>query len=457
VTSGQPITRGFLFADLRGYTQYVEQHGDVAGADLLAVYRRLVRASVEQHAGAEIRTEGDSFFVVFPSASGAVQCGLDIIASARAAASAPDGPPLRVGIGVHAGETAETEEGLVGSAINIAARVCSVAGANEVLVTEIVRFLTRTSLPLRFTSRGSPKLKGIAEPIALYRVDPAESNAAAAAASGGASRRFARPAVVAAIVAIAILIGGAAAVGLLGFARPSTASAPSASAGGSAQAAAASGTDASAVHSGGDSPLPTTSTASPDATVATSAGATSSGGAPSLTTSESASASDAATAAAPGASFPSPDEATLLAQLPPEIASSCVRADTATGALSGIALRCDLPLNSAADTAWWDRPQTHAQVTLIMDDIVRSAGVKAGTCSPTVKAASGTWKLGDTFSGRLVCWQDATGAWIAWSYFDEQVVARATRRDGDWKALYGWWENTAGFLHQSAQSIKVPA
>src|SRR4051794_34209109 len=102
--SGNPITRGFLFADLRGYTQYVEQHGDDAAAVLLAVYRRLVRAAVENHAGAEIRTEGDSFFVVFPSASSAVQCGLEIVAAAAEAASVKGGAALRVGVGVHAGE-----------------------------------------------------------------------------------------------------------------------------------------------------------------------------------------------------------------------------------------------------------------------------------------------------------------------------------------------------------------
>ncbi len=77
-----PLTRGFLFADLRDYTAFAETHGDRAAADLLDRYRSLVREVVAASAGAEIRTEGDSFYVVFPSASTAVAAGLAIVAHA---------------------------------------------------------------------------------------------------------------------------------------------------------------------------------------------------------------------------------------------------------------------------------------------------------------------------------------------------------------------------------------
>lgn len=159
-------TRGFLFADLRGYSAYVESHGDVAAAALLASYRSLVREAVMRHAGAEIRTEGDGFYVVFPSASAAVQCGVAIVGAAAAAAD-----PLQIGIGVHAGETVETPEGYVGSVVNIAARVCALAAAGEVLVTDTVRALTRTRLPFDYWMLGPTSLKGIAEPVPLCRVD----------------------------------------------------------------------------------------------------------------------------------------------------------------------------------------------------------------------------------------------------------------------------------------------
>jgi class 3 adenylate cyclase len=75
---GEAAYRGFLFADLRGYTAFGERHGDAAAADLLDAYRELVRSEVARQADAEIRTEGDSFYVVFRSAQGAgfVQCSV---------------------------------------------------------------------------------------------------------------------------------------------------------------------------------------------------------------------------------------------------------------------------------------------------------------------------------------------------------------------------------------------
>ncbi|MFI5262196.1 MAG: protein kinase [Candidatus Limnocylindrales bacterium] len=162
------LTRGFLFADLRGYTAYVEAHGDAAAATLLDTYRRLVRDVVRRFGGAEIKTEGDSFYVVFPSASEAVRCGLALVAAAATATREHPAQPIAVGVGVHAGETAETPEGYVGSAVNLAARLCAEAAAGEVLVSDTVRGLTRTSGAVTFTARGRKHLKGIAEPMAIF-------------------------------------------------------------------------------------------------------------------------------------------------------------------------------------------------------------------------------------------------------------------------------------------------
>ena len=163
-------TRGFLFADLRDYSRFTERFGDDAATQLLARYRALVRDAIARFEGAEIRTEGDSFYVVFTSVGAAVRAGLAILDDAGAASLEPGAQPIRVGIGVHAGETVDTDEGIVSSAVNIAARVCSVAGAGQLLVTETVRGLTRGYLPVQFVPAGSRKLKGIAEPVSLFRV-----------------------------------------------------------------------------------------------------------------------------------------------------------------------------------------------------------------------------------------------------------------------------------------------
>ena len=184
------LTRGFLFCDLRDYTAFVEAHGDQAAAELLGDYRAIVRDALGATGGGEVRTEGDSFYIVFSSVGAAVRCGLAIVAEAGRASAARADRPIRVGVGVHAGESVAEGEGFVGSAVNIAARICALAAPGEVLVSDTVRSLVRTSLPLTFRSRGRPKLKGIAEPIELFAVTPAvETTAVRQAPAARPSRR----------------------------------------------------------------------------------------------------------------------------------------------------------------------------------------------------------------------------------------------------------------------------
>ena len=183
--------------------------------------------------GAEIKTEGDSFYVVFPSASKAVQCGMAIL-DAASKSTAPRGGPIQVGIGVHAGETVETAEGYVGSAVNVAARVCSQAKPGELLVTDTVQRADPNlpAGPLRRPAR--PQAEGDrGTSVVLYRVEPALDEAAALPAKPVTGvRRSVRSAV----LLIGLLIGGAAAgYVLLAASRPppvpsATASQPAAAA-----------------------------------------------------------------------------------------------------------------------------------------------------------------------------------------------------------------------------------
>jgi len=212
------VTRGFLFADLRGYTDFVEGHGAAAAAELLTRYRALARAAIGRFGGAEIKTEGDSFYVVFSSVSSAVRCGLALTADAKQASTERPDQPIRVGVGIHAGETVESEGGYVGSPVNIAARICAQAGAGEVWVSETVRALTRTVLPCTFTSRGRRTLKGIAEPHELFSVEAVPEGAKAwTPASTKRTRSRRRVAALAGLGAIAI--AGVVAVGAVAL-RP---------------------------------------------------------------------------------------------------------------------------------------------------------------------------------------------------------------------------------------------
>jgi class 3 adenylate cyclase len=168
VSPGDGSTHGFLFSYLRGYTHLVDTRGAIEASHLLGRYRAIVREVVTHHGGAEIKTEGDSFYVVLPSASAALRCGLDILRSCTEPADG--GEAIQLGIGIHAGESVAHEGGFEGSAINIAARICALATAGQVLVSGTIRELTRSIVSAEFVFVGRRHLKGLDQPVEVFSV-----------------------------------------------------------------------------------------------------------------------------------------------------------------------------------------------------------------------------------------------------------------------------------------------
>ena len=165
-------TLTFLFADLRGYTTFTESLGDAAAADLIVEYRGFMRAEIAKAAGAEIRTEGDSFFVTFESAGEALRCAIGMLREAARRTAARPERPIAIGIGIHAGEPERRDGGdFVGSAVNVAARLCSNAGTGELFVSDVVRGLLRTSGIAPMEERTGVTLKGVQDPPRIFAVD----------------------------------------------------------------------------------------------------------------------------------------------------------------------------------------------------------------------------------------------------------------------------------------------
>src|SRR5215212_148431 len=160
--------RGFLFSDVRGFTAFAERHGNAAAAARVGSFLEIARTAIARHEGAEIKTEGDAIHAVFPSASEAVVCGLEIVDAAAELNSREPEQPLGLGVGVHAGEAVETAEGYIGTAVNVAARLCAAAQPGEVLVTSAVKGMTQASIPVGYMARGRQRLKGIREPVEVF-------------------------------------------------------------------------------------------------------------------------------------------------------------------------------------------------------------------------------------------------------------------------------------------------
>jgi len=169
-TSVAAHTALILFADIANSTPLTEQLGDAAfrakARDLDAALRTVIR----DNAGTPIEGKllGDGVLAVFTSARQAIEAALACGGEGNHA-----GLPLHLGI--HAGDVIREENNVYGGAVNIASRIAGLSAAGEVLVSETVRSLARTSAGVRFEDRGEQALKGVGEAVRVWRVVEGEA------------------------------------------------------------------------------------------------------------------------------------------------------------------------------------------------------------------------------------------------------------------------------------------
>ncbi|MBA3400943.1 MAG: adenylate/guanylate cyclase domain-containing protein [Actinobacteria bacterium] len=118
----------FLFTDIEGSTRLLHDLGPDEYADALAEHRRVLREAFASHEGVEIDTQGDAFFVAFPTAPAAA-------AAARAANAALASGPVRVRVGLHTGAPTVAHEGYVGVDVHRGARVAALAHGGQIVVS----------------------------------------------------------------------------------------------------------------------------------------------------------------------------------------------------------------------------------------------------------------------------------------------------------------------------------
>ena len=156
----------FLFTDIEGSTRLAERLGTAAWSELLEAHQAILRQAFAASDGREIKTEGDSFFVVFRSAQAAVGATVDA-QRALAAHAWPDGAAVRVRMGLHTGEGVLVSDGdYVGLDVHRAARVASAGHGGQVLVSSTTRALVDGALPAGVELRdlGEHRLKDLSRP-----------------------------------------------------------------------------------------------------------------------------------------------------------------------------------------------------------------------------------------------------------------------------------------------------
>ncbi len=159
----------FLFTDIEGSTRLLQKLGGAAYAAVQDQHASIMRRAITAGNGIEIRTEGDSFFAVFPTASGAV---LAAVNAQRELASFPwaDDRGIRVRIGLHTGEGVLGGDDYVGIDVNRAARIAATGHGGQIVMSEATVILATGALPDGVATRdlGEHKLQDLEQPEHLH-------------------------------------------------------------------------------------------------------------------------------------------------------------------------------------------------------------------------------------------------------------------------------------------------
>jgi class 3 adenylate cyclase len=151
-----------LFTDLVSSTERAAQLGDRKWRALLEQLDRMLRREVSRVRGRVVNSAGDGYLATFDGPARAIRCALSIRDAVRNL-----GIDLRAGL--HSGEVELLGEDIGGIAVHIGARVSSMAGPGEVLVSSTVKDLVVGS-GIEFQDRGTHTLKGVPDGWRIYSV-----------------------------------------------------------------------------------------------------------------------------------------------------------------------------------------------------------------------------------------------------------------------------------------------
>ena len=166
-----------VFTDIVGSTEKAAQLGDTRWKELLAAHDERAKAEIERFRGRYVNTTGDGLLATFDGPARAVRCAKAIQEAVR-----PLGLEIRAGC--HTGEIELDGEHVRGIAVHIGARVETLAGPGEVLVSSTVKDLVAGS-GLVFADAGEHELKGVPDRWRLYRVVETEEEEPSRSSSNG--------------------------------------------------------------------------------------------------------------------------------------------------------------------------------------------------------------------------------------------------------------------------------
>ncbi len=155
----------FLMTDLVGSTETAARLGPAAAEDLRVEHFKILRGAVERSGGSEVKSLGDGLMAVFPSASAALTCAVEI-QQAVEAQNRRSSERCDIRVGASFGEATIEGGDYYGEAVVETARLCAHAEGGQILLTALLRRVAGSQTDHRFRSLGDLALKGIAQPVA---------------------------------------------------------------------------------------------------------------------------------------------------------------------------------------------------------------------------------------------------------------------------------------------------
>jgi DNA-binding NarL/FixJ family response regulator/class 3 adenylate cyclase len=154
-----------LFSDLVGSASLFARRGDEPADAVRREHFATLRSAVAEHGGREVKSTDGGLMVAFPSAVAAVRCAVDM---QRATAAGSAGLELRIGL--DAGEPLPDGDDLYGMPVIVASRLCELAGAGEILASEVVGRIAGPRVREAIDPAGAFKLRGVDGRVGATRV-----------------------------------------------------------------------------------------------------------------------------------------------------------------------------------------------------------------------------------------------------------------------------------------------
>lgn len=160
-----------VFTDIESSTELAFSYGDERWFNVLRRHTEIVRTTVADHGGTEVKAQGDGFMLAFSSAHGAITCLIDVQRAVTELGAAEPDMAVTLRAGAHTGEVIVGDDGdIFGHHVNLAARISDQAAGGEIVVSSLVREIVESRGDLRFGDSRQVSLKGLSGTYLIHPV-----------------------------------------------------------------------------------------------------------------------------------------------------------------------------------------------------------------------------------------------------------------------------------------------